>query len=232
MYLIKSSTAILGALLLNSCTSNEIGNSRDVAPDAVYQQYYISYKEGEEKVQLNAQFRFGGANGTTLVLNKPSSVQLDGRPVAVDSNGLSGAFYQSAAAVTGFEGKHQYIFTDINGKKYENGFEYQPFKLAQVPGSTSKKEPLSIVFDGSTLRDGDEITIGCGGDSSFSVTYTISGNNYTAHIPVAELARQRKSKLALEISLRRSIALQQQTTEGGKMELSIDLKPVAITLKQ
>jgi hypothetical protein len=49
-----------------SCTSNEIGNSKDVNPDAVFFDYEVWAEEGKEDVTVNLQYRMGGKNGTTL----------------------------------------------------------------------------------------------------------------------------------------------------------------------
>ncbi|MEP6677542.1 MAG: hypothetical protein ABJA78_20440, partial [Ferruginibacter sp.] len=75
-----------------SCSSDEIGNSKDVSPDTIYQQYSITYNESESSADIFVQFRFGGSKGTTLVLNEPSSIQFDGTMIKVDSGGYKGAW--------------------------------------------------------------------------------------------------------------------------------------------
>ena len=70
------------------CSNSEIGESKDVAQETIFQQYSIRYNEGDEKATLNAKFRFAGINGTTLVLSKPSSIQFDNITLAVDSNDI------------------------------------------------------------------------------------------------------------------------------------------------
>ncbi len=227
------SAAALLLATFGACTSNEIGNSRDVAPETVYQQYSIRYNESDGKLDLHAQFRFGGRTGTTLVLNSPSNISFDGKPVQVDSSNMGGAFYKLVQAAETFSGSHRYTFTDINGKKYENSFLFEPLRLNQIPTTASRRQPLLLSFDGNSLREGDEITIGTtGADSSFSITHTVSGTNYTAEIPVKELVRQKKDNLVLDITLQRSIPLQQQTQEGGQMELYQQMKAVKLRLTQ
>jgi len=71
---------------LLACTSNEIGNSKDVNPDTIWFDYRISGEEGKEEVTTMLQFRFGGENGTTLVLNEPAGVELDGARIKGDSS--------------------------------------------------------------------------------------------------------------------------------------------------
>lgn len=225
----------LGSLLLAiaACTSNEIGNSKDVAPETVYQQYNIRYNESDGKVELRAQFRFGGLNGTTLVLNSPSSVQLDGQSIKVDSSKFGGAFYELSQASSQFVGNHRFVFTDINGKKYENSFAFLPVKLATVPNSASKQQDLTLPFDGSTLQPGDRIEVSSSAtDSTFSISHEVVGNQYAVVIPAAQLARQKGEKLMLDIHVERNIRLQQLTKEGGEMEYRQQLKTVKLRLGQ
>jgi hypothetical protein len=214
-----------------ACSSNEISNSREVAPETVHQQYQIHSNESDDRVNLQAQFRFGGSNGTTLVLNDPSNVSIDGEVIKVDSSKFGGAFYELSRSAATFKGTHRFVFTDINGKKYENSFVFEPLRLNQPPVSTSKKQPLVLTFEASTLQNGDQIEISTtGSDSSFSVSHVVSNNQNTVEIPAAQLARQKNNKLVLDITLQRSLALQQQTAEGGSMDLHQRLKALKIAL--
>ena len=73
---------ILPSILLFACTSNEIGNSKDVNPDAIYFDYKIWGEEGNENVTVKLQYRFGGQNGTTLTMEDPAKVELDDELIA------------------------------------------------------------------------------------------------------------------------------------------------------
>lgn len=231
---LKRFLPLTGLLLaIGACTSNEIGNSKDVAPETVYQQYHIRYNESDGKVELQAQFRFGGSNGTTLVLNSPSGIQLDGQAIKVDSSKYGGAFYELSQPASQFVGNHRFVFTDINGKKYENGFAFLPVKLATVPSTASKQQGLTLAFDGSTLQPGDRIEVSSSAtDSTFSISHEVVGNQYNVQIPAAQLARQKGEKLMLEIHVERNIPLQQLTKEGGEMAYRQQLKTVKLKLAQ
>src|SRR5262245_57527079 len=102
-----------------SCTSNEIGNAKDVNPDAIFFDYRIWGEEKDENMTVYLQYRMGGKNGTTLVLTEPAKVMLDGKQIEVDSANLSGAFYEVEIPVKKFEGKHEIVFTDLNKKEYK-----------------------------------------------------------------------------------------------------------------
>jgi hypothetical protein len=212
-----------------ACTSNEIGNSKDVAQESIYQQYSISYTEGDEKAAINAQFRFGGKNGTTLLLNDPSSISFDGAAIKVDSSDLGGAFYQLNKPAATFYGTHHFVFTDISNKKFDNDFVFEKFSLANAPSTAAKTGPLQLQFDSAGLKVGDEITVSSTGtDSSFSVSGTVNDKNFTIAIPAQDLKKQKGKELRLDISLYRNIPLQQNTKEGGEMNIRYRLKTVKI----
>jgi hypothetical protein len=107
---INSILAFCFALLaMTSCTSNEIGNSKDVNPDAVFFDYTVLADEGGENVTVNLQYRMGGKNGTTLVLDEPSKVLLDGEQLKVDSAKINGAYYEIQKPIASFAGKHMIL---------------------------------------------------------------------------------------------------------------------------
>jgi hypothetical protein len=212
-----------------ACTSNEIGNSKDVAQESIYQQYSISYTEGDEKAAIHAQFRFGGKNGTTLLLNEPSNISFDGTGIKVDSSDLGGAYYQLNKPVAGFYGTHHFVFTDISNKKFDNDFVFEKFSLVNTPAGASKTAPLQLQFDSAGLKAGDEVTVSSSGtDSSFSVSGTVSDKNFTISIPAEDLKKQKGKELKLDISLSRNVPLQQNTREGGEMNIQYRLKPLKI----
>ncbi|HEY5773106.1 MAG TPA: hypothetical protein VIS75_10775, partial [Chitinophagaceae bacterium] len=97
---------LVSLVFLFSCTSNEIGNSKDVNPGAVFFDYEVWAEEGKEDVTVNLQYRMGGKNGTTLVLDEPSKVILDGEQLKVDSAKVTGAYYEVQRPLGAFMGKH------------------------------------------------------------------------------------------------------------------------------
>jgi hypothetical protein len=212
-----------------ACTSNEIGNSKDVAQESIYQEYNISYTEGDEKAAINAQFRFGGKNGTTLLLNDPSGISFDGTAIKADSSDLGGAFYQLNKPAAAFYGTHHFVFTDINSKKFDNDFVFEKFGMANAPSTAAKAAPLQLQFDSGGLKAGDQVTVSSTGtDSSFSVTGTVIDKNFAISIPAEDLKKQKGKELKLDISLYRNVPLQQNTREGGEMNISYRLRTVKI----
>jgi hypothetical protein len=213
------------------CSSSEIGESKDVSQETIYQQYAISYDEGEENATVYVQFRFAGDNGTTLVLTKPAAIQFDGVKLTVDSSDFEGAFYRKSIPVNNFYGDHLFTYTDINKKKFENNFSVGQFRLVNVPENAVKHGSLKIPFEGMPLGPDDYIELtAVDTDSTFSVTNTSKDTDPFITIEKEEIERQTGSYLKLAATLYRKIALQQNTTEGGKLQIEHALKPVIIKL--
>jgi len=234
MYKYKTAFAlIISVIIMSACSSNEIGESKDVAQDKIYQDYSISYSEGDSNAEIYCQFRFAGKNGTTLVLNKPSEVQFDGEKLPVDSAAASGAYYRVYKPAGNFFTKHTIIYTNTDDKKFENSFSFDNFKLVNVPAAVSKKHDFNLSFEAPALLADDYIEIGASNtDSSFSVTHTATDKGNFITIPAKELKRQKVKELTLEATIYRKIPLQQSTSEGGQMHTRFTLKPVKIKLTE
>ncbi len=227
----KTNTTVLFFLIgISACTSNEIGESKDVAQDKIYQEYSIRFAEGNEKVAVNGQFRFAGSNGTTLVLSKPSQLAFDNEILKVDSSGAQGAYYRVDKPIANFYGTHHFVFTDINNKKFDNDFSFDTFRLVNVPASASKKQGLNLSFQSAALQPGDVINVSsANSDSSFTVNHQSADGN-SINIPSKELLRQKNNELKLEATLTRKLNLQQNTAEGGEMYIRYELKAVTVKL--
>jgi hypothetical protein len=215
---------------LFACTSNEIGESKDVNQDKIYMDYDISYAEGDDQVTINLQYRFAGSAGTTLVLNNPSQVKLDGEIIKVDSSDGGGAYYEVSKNYSSFLGKHVIQFTDINGKQFENSFEFTAFAPATLPASASRANDLVIAFNTAPLGKNDYLAL-TSVDTDSSFHYQQDGPASSITIPANELKRQKDKQVSVESMLYREIPLSQTTSEGGKLQLNYRLKPVKINLQ-
>ena len=227
--------SVLAAILFlitgfTACDSNEIGDSKDVNQDKVYMDYRISYTEGEENVSISLQYRFAGSAGTTLVLNGASHAELDGEKLKVDSSEASGAFYNADKNFSHFIGNHTIKFTDINGKKFENTFNFSAFNLNALPTTVDAGKDLVISYNSVSLSAADYFEINSiDTDSSFHYQQAGPGSSIT--IPAKELMRQKENGFSIDCTLYREIPLSQTTPEGGSLKIFYRLKPVKIKLQ-
>lgn len=220
---------ILLMALFTACSSNEIGESKDVNQDKIYMDYYITHAEGDENVDITCQFRFAGNAGTTLVLSDGSMVELDGEKLEVDSSMGGGAFYKMSKPVTGFYGKHTIRFTNTSGKHFDNEFRFSPFLITSSSIEAGRTKDLRIYYQTAPLSNADHAEVfSTGTDSSFH--YSQGGPDNYLVIPSKELMRQKGKTLSLECKLYRETDLQQSASEGGLIRIQQSLKTVKIKL--
>lgn len=217
------------AVVFAACSSNEIGDSKDVNQDKIYMDYFISHTEGDEYVDITCQFRFAGNSGTTLVLSDDSNVEFDGERLNVDSSVGGGAYYNIRKPVSRFYGKHSIRFTNTNGKRFENEFSFAPFALTNPTREAERTKDLMISYQSAPLTKADHAEVySTDTDSSFHFSQDGPGSNIL--IPARELMRQKEKYLSLECKLYREVDLQQSAAEGGLIRIRQELKPVKIKL--
>ena len=210
----------LAIILIISCSSGEIGNSKDVNPETIYISYNVRYEEGMDAVECLAQYRFAGEDGTTLILNNPAKIKFDNKTLAVDSNtNYSGAYYLYSYAWADFSGTHEWTYTDATGKIYTQTFEFIPFHLSEeIPKEIASNKNIEIKIFG--LKNGDSIH--CVIEDTVFNTIDIDADfllkNNSIIIPSSLLQNLCAGTLQIKISNHYITPLQQPTREGGVME--------------
>jgi hypothetical protein len=152
-------------VFISGCASNEVGHSKDVNQDEICQTFSISYDEKTDKTQVVSFFRFAGPDGTTLILDDPSKVELNGSAIEAKRTNGRGSFYQQITdgKVTD---KFNFRFTDIDGKKFENSVAFRDMAIEQLPAQVKRSEPLVIHFVQKPEGRDDNITVMIHDDST------------------------------------------------------------------
>lgn len=132
--------ALFFILCITSCVSNETADLKDVNQAEVYQTYRINCVDGQ--TNLTASFRFGGENGTTLRLTDPGHITANGKKLTEGKFLFGGAFYSRNDA--SYSAKNTFRFTDVEGKIYENGYEFGPVEFKNSPKTVSESDELII----------------------------------------------------------------------------------------
>jgi hypothetical protein len=218
------STLILTLFFISSCTSNEIANSKDVNPDAVFFDYEIWAEEGKDDVTVNLQYRMGGPNGTTLVLDEPSEVMLDGEKLQPDSAKFSGAYYELQKPTASFTGKHSIVFTDLNKKEYKEEFEFTPFNISpDVPAVLRRGD---LVFNLKGLEPVDYIRV-LFTDTSFiskDINEVDTIKNGQLVISAERLSTLKNGPINFQLYKELEKSVKNGTREGGKLSITYGLK--------
>ena len=226
--------ALIYILIFAGCASNEIGNSEDVNPQTIFINYSVLAEEGGDSVTCQAQFRFAGENGTTLVLNEPSKIQLDTASLTVDSSNMMGAFYEKKFSPGAFDGDHLWKYTDGELKNYSTHFEFSPFSLkSQLPVSVSRKDSLAIEING--LQDGAVVSAELSDTSSQTENLTVKTEiaNSKLIIPSATWRKFASGPITIQLSncVDKPLPINERTAEGGRLFINYSLKERKIILK-
>lgn len=212
------------SFFFSSCSSNEIGNSKDVNPATIYFDYQITGEEGNEDITVMLQYRFGGENGTTLVLEEPSKVELDGQVIKTDSSKMTGAFYEIIKPVKDFIGKHTIVFTDINKKQYKEEFSFQPITLRTTIPAIIERGDLVFELDGLNAEDHVRVLLNDTAFASPGINRVDTVKNGRIIISKADLETVVNGPVHLELYKEDEKPVKDGTTEGGRLFVSYGLK--------
>jgi hypothetical protein len=213
-----------GALSISSCNSNEIGGSKDVNPETIWFDYQISGEEGRNDMTVMLQFRFAGENGTTLVLDNPSKVELDGEFIKADSSKMTGAFYEIMKPVKEFTGKHTITFTDINKKQYKEEFSFQPISLKTKLPATIEREELLFELDGLNHVDYVRVLLTDTAFRSEGINRVDTVKNGRIIISKKDLETVVNGPVQLELIKEDEKRIRNGTAEGGRISIIYGLK--------
>jgi hypothetical protein len=210
--------------LISSCTSNEIGNAKDVSPDAVYFDYEVWAEEGKDDVTVNLQFRMGGPNGTTLVLDEPANVLLDGEQLLLDSAKFSGAYYELQKPLASFSGKHSIVFTDLNKKEYKEEFEFIPFSLSPELPKSIKRGDLVFNFTGLEPVEYLHVSLTDTSFASDDINDVDTVKNGRIVISAERLSTLKNGPINLQFYKEMTKPVKNATREGGILNINYGLK--------
>lgn len=212
------------SFFIGSCASNEIGKEKDVDPESIWFDYQVRGEEGYDKVTVLLQYRFAGENGTTLVVDGPGKVELDGKTIQADSSKMTGAYYEAQQPVASFGGKHTISFTNADGKKYNEDFVFGTLSLApEVPDTIHRG---TIVFRLNGLAPDDKVRI-LMTDTSFTgeginkLERVIDGQII---ITEADLLGLANGPIQLQLIKESDKPVKNGTLEGGRLSISYGLK--------
>jgi hypothetical protein len=151
----KKTVLILAALvMLGACASNETADSSSVKQSEIYQDYSINWDSETKEWMAYATFRFGGENGTTLRLSKPSAVTINGTAMNEGELLFGGATYRMSGKE--WPNTAAFRFIDCDGRAYANTLSFNAIDFARTEVNVSKNEVLGIPLTRNVLAT-DEI---------------------------------------------------------------------------
>lgn len=216
---------LLLLICIFSCTNDKAKHYKEVNPESIYFDYQIRGEEEKEFVTCMFQFRYGEDDETTLVLEEPSKVVLDGEILKSDSAKYSGTYYEVNIDKQEFTGNHTITFTDIKGKQYTEDFIFSPFSLEQDLPDTIKRDSFSIYLQ--NVKKGTRIR--CVFTDTVFVSDGINkvrkiDSSGRLHFTRKELSALKSGPITLLLNLEEDRRLKNATKEGGRLSISYALR--------
>lgn len=238
----KINTFLLFSLsfLLSACNQGSVETvaSNTVQSSQVFQIYDIEASRSETKVV--ATFRVGGATGTTLELAAPGKILYNNEPLAKsDPTNLIGTNYRVKGTdyrltMNKYQPSHEFAFTDGDGKTYKSAFNLLPVEVSANSGLTLRRaQPATIPLSRSLAAD-ETATIAIDSiidDQIPTADNSVYFNAQRSAIVVTPKyweTKQLKTNVPLQIKVKKSAVISQDTNLGGTITAAFAAAPVYV----
>jgi hypothetical protein len=196
---------------------------KDVDPESIWFDYQVTGEEGNDSVTVKLQYRYGEA-GPTLELSEPATVSIDGKMFPYNTSKITGPYYEMQFPVKSFSGDHSITFTNINGKRYEQKFSFQPIALQTEVPSVIKRN--TMIFQLNNISPGGIVRI-----LMTDTAYASEGierldtiKNGQIIISEDELGKLANGPIHFELIRENERQIRKGTAAGGKIAVSYFLK--------
>ncbi len=149
----KSMRIFVMLLVLGAACKNDRAEKRGGKPDTIYMEYTIGAEEGKDDVTCMFQFKPDRNSRRNLSLEESGGVQLDGEVLQPDSTAFNGVYYEVQKPLQSFTGEHTIVYTDLEGNKHTETFNFTPVSLKTELPQTVKRQDLSIQLEGVKPED-------------------------------------------------------------------------------
>ena len=215
---------LISSFLFTACNNNEIGNGKDVNPESIYFDYKIWGEEGNDNITVMLQYRFAGRSGTTLLLEDPSRVELDGEQLKVDSSAMTGAYYEIIKPVNAFTGQHTITYIDNTGKKLTEQFSFSPISLRTTFPNELKRNDLVFELNGLDSVDFVRVLMLDTAFESKDINGIDTVRNGKLVISKERLQNVNNGPIHLELYKEMDRPIKDGTKEGGRLSITYGLK--------
>ena len=148
-----------------SCGSSDTVDSKDVNEDRMQRDFHVVYKQLTKELHVYAQFRVGGATGTTVRLTDGTSIAInetklfehDGNKVVIP---IKGTFYDTVITDATPEREYKFRWTRRDGKIFETLVDLTsgPLETDIQPSQVvSRSKALPAMVTSSALKPNEHM---------------------------------------------------------------------------
>jgi hypothetical protein len=207
-----------------ACSNNQPGLKKKIDPEAIYFDYRVWGDEEEGDVTVRLQYFTGYGEGSTVLWESPAKVEFDGEFLQADSSRMNGYYYEVRIPVENFTGKHSIVFTDFNGSKHIEEFDFSLISLKKELPAVLRREEL--VFELAGLDSGEIVKVLISDTAFYSrgIDRMDTVRNGSIIITPRDLESLKNGPVYLEIYKDEEWPLKQPGKGGGRLFLSYGLK--------
>jgi hypothetical protein len=224
------------AIVSSGCYSIETVESTNISSADVYQSYYI--RADKDRTSVTATFRVGSKSGTTIDLDAPSKVEHNGKPIPeIAPSGWKGTTYEESS--NKFVGKHQFVYTDGNGKVFRNEINFSPLEFNEksiekvsrsvqtlIPLSrpVGKNETVSAFVSGKVKSAKDKPNE----TATDSVNIKLDPSRSALIIEPGDLKNFIGDKIDVSLTIEINELLQQTSAKGGDVQIIYETQGISL----
>jgi len=216
--------------LLSSCASNETANSDNVKQSEIYQIYSVSYNAGEMELSARATFRFGGHNGTTLLLVKPSLVTFNNEEMPMESGSFSGTYYEINKQ-SDFIKNASFHYVNNDKKSFTNNILLKPVEISDYNSKLDTTQNYTVTWNGAPVENAETVTLVLEDKNYHTISVSTSIVGATSlSFSASDLKGLAKGAAHIFISRKADYALKEGTHLGGKIYFTYTSRKVGISI--
>jgi hypothetical protein len=231
---VMTAVPVMAVAMLNAACSMDTVSSKDVKADAIHQVYSLSYSEESNSTNMSAQFRVGGWSGTTVSLDDPSSLKINGRVPGKST--VLGTSYDLDQG--GFIPSATFEYKSEDGKTLVNSIAIDRVQLLKADSTVSAQRLYAIDLSAPNLQSNESVRVTITQESrqsDGSTKWASADGSYDrarqkAFFQPSELNKLSNGPAKLSISRGKQSGLAQATREGGMISASYALRPVFVTI--
>lgn len=214
---------VIGMAFIVSCKSADKKETTQ-NPDTIFFDYKITGQEGDDKLTVLLQYKYGDEEGKAFSVGEPLNVLLDGEQIPGDSTKRTGPFYEINKPIAGFTGKHTIAFIGPDKKEYKEEFEFKPMSLLSAIPENVQRGDLVFELDGLESEDYVRVVLT---DTSFihdGINRVDTVLNGQIIISKTELESLANGPLQLELIREYERPVNNGTEAGGRLQITYSLK--------
>lgn len=210
-----------GIFLFSGCASTEVGKAEDVKQERIYQNLKVRIDKTTNKAYASATFRFGGALGTTLIVDGTGDITFNGESMKGKKNLFLGHVYRTDK-IEREDCAYVFEYTNADKKTFKNSvilnpIDFDPSTMAEIDNTKKNK----VEWAGASIGTDEKVEIVIRakvGDSRRSFRFeNRSKNDRRVVIRRDQVSQLPVGPATIQVVRHKKPSIQQASEQGGSI---------------